>query len=242
MKLDIYPYTHAGGREENQDYVEHIWDGVNGIFTVADGLGGHKDGALASRLVVESLHSEWSESGIDFNLSDWYALQIEQINKSLIAEQQKLNSNMRSTVVSLGILCDQISWAHVGDSRLYFIKDGAISAITEDHSVSFKKFIGGEFSYDEINNDEDRSRLLKTMGSTNDSTPQIAIYNEPLSSGDAFLLCSDGFWEHVYSTEILLDYALAKTAKEWVDALLLRALPRLSSNSDNLTALAIIVE
>lgn len=243
MNLDIYEYTNIGGRDENQDAVSYSWDGKVGLFTVADGLGGHSGGALASKLVSSVFQSRWEEYLVSpISLTDWFTEQVEYANSVIVEGQLHKKNHMKSTLVSLAITEHETAWINVGDSRLYFMQDGAIKAISSDHSVSFKKHMAGEISRDQINHDEDRSRLLRSIGGSQEIVPQVRVSEFDLRAGSGFLLCSDGFWEYVYDTEMLLDYCTANSAKEWVDLMLLRALPRLPKNCDNMTALAVIIE
>ena len=101
----------------------------------------------------------------------------------------------------------------------------------------------GEISREEINFDEDRSSLLRAVGDTSRCLPE---WGEPLNDGavlpgDAFLLCSDGFWEYLFDEEILIDRLKADTAQRWAELMLLRLLPRMRPNSDNLTLITVFV-
>ncbi len=246
MELDIYHYTHIGGRSENQDAISDIWDGDCGLFTVCDGLGGHQGGALASKVVIKAMEDQWEKAiaGQSFSLSQWLPQQINRANQILIMAQARdpLYKRMKSTLVALGITPAEVTWAHVGDSRLYYIHGGKLDCVTSDHSVSYKKYLAREISRNEINTDEDRSSLLGVVGDANRCKPQVVTCPTALCPGDGFLLCSDGFWEHIYDDELVIDQCSSETAQEWVESMLMRILPRLSPTCDNITALAILVK
>ena len=130
-------------------------------------------------------------------------------------------------------------WAHAGDSRLYYIHEGRIQAYTEDHSVAYKKFKAGEITRKEIAFDEDQSRLLRSIGGMDHNNPVVRVYEELLSPGDAFFLCSDGSWEFLDDEEIVIDLLKSRCAKQWTEYLLLRMMERIRGGNDNLTMLAV---
>lgn len=149
---------------------------------------------------------------------------------------------MKSTVAALYVMGSRAIWAHAGDSRLYCIHEGRLKACTEDHSVAYKKYKAGEITRREIAFDEDQSRLLRTIGGTDHNEPVIRVYEEFLSPGDAFFLCSDGAWEFLDDEEIVIDRLKSKDARQWAEYLLLRMMERISGGNDNLTMLTVILK
>lgn len=242
MKIDAYCYTNPGGREDNEDSADHRIDGDRGFFVLADGLGGHRGGADASALVVESMLSGWGEAPGE-SMGERLAACISQANQAVLNEQQGRGLVMKSTVVALALDAGKAAWAHVGDSRLYHITGGHIYHATRDHSVTYKKYLMGEIRREEINFDEDRSSLLRVVGDAAKCLPECG---EPLNGGavlpgDAFLLCSDGFWEYLFDEEILIDRLKAESPRQWAESMLLRLLPRMRPGSDNLTLMTVFV-
>ena len=148
---------------------------------------------------------------------------------------------LKSTVVLLTIDGNQATWAHSGDSRLYYIHNGWIQKITEDHSVAYMKYKAGEINRDDLATDEDQSRLLRTLGGEDRFEPEIFVNDILLESGDGFLLCSDGAWEYLRDGEIPIDMLKANDAKEWAELLLLRMMDRIVMGNDNLTLLTLMV-
>lgn len=249
MKLDAYLYTNPGGRQENEDCADYRAEADGGFFVLADGLGGHRDGSVASALVVRSLLDRWERQEPFGNDEEqepgqWLLDGILEANQALLDAQKERGSNMKSTAVALAMGGDRCAWAHVGDSRLYYLTGGQIFHATQDHSVSYKKFLAGEIGREEINFDDDRASLLRVVGDPARCLPETG---EPeggglVCPGDAFLLCSDGFWEYLYDEEILIDFLKAETPERWAELMLLRVLPRLTQGTDNLTLLAVFVE
>lgn len=241
MKLDIYMYTNNGGREYNEDFADFRADDDRAFFVLADGLGGHYGGDVASHCIVQHLIEAWEADTGKLPRKEWLEKQILQANEALLNLQKEKKGRMKSTVAALCFDADRASWAHVGDSRLYYLAGGEINRLTADHSVTYRKYKAGEISRNDMNFDEDRSRLLRAVGDAGHCEPECKSMGEgqKLMPGDAFLLCSDGFWEYLYDEEILVDCLKSETAKEWGELLLLRVMKRLKPDSDNLTFMAV---
>ncbi len=240
MEFDTYEYTSRGGRPYNEDSVGSRIEGGQGIFVVADGLGGHSFGDLASACVRDTLLGGFPCS--DGDPARWLEAQIAEANRRVLALQREKNTVLKSTVAALYIMGSRAIWAHVGDSRLYYIHEGRLKAITEDHSVAYKKYKAGEITRSQIAFDEDQSRLLRAVGGEDHNEPVIRVYDELLSPGDAFFLCSDGAWEFLDDAEIAIDLLKSKSAKQWTEYLLLRMMERIDGGNDNLSALAVILK
>ena len=248
MVMDAYLYTNRGGRGENEDCADYRIEDGCGLFAVADGLGGHRGGAEASALCVRTLMAApvcpappeagpgeaSAESAPAADLGE----ALLRANEALLAAR-----GGKSTAVVLRLADGVAAWAHVGDSRLYCVTGGRLVHATQDHSVTFKKFLAGEIRRREMNFDEDRSSLLRVLGDKDRCIPETGSvpgsFGEGVSPGDAFLLCTDGFWEYLYDEEILADCLKADTARDWAELMLLRLLPRMGAGSDNLTLLAV---
>lgn len=220
-------------------------EGENGIFVVADGLGGHSCGEVASSCVRDVLlegelpGGEIPEGGDPVR---WLEERISYANGQVLALQEEMGAVMKSTAVVLSVTGERALWAHVGDSRLYYIHEGRIRAFTEDHSVAYKKYKAGEISRSEIAFDEDQPRLLRSLGSQERNEPVVRAYEEPLAPGDAFFLCTDGVWEFLDDDEIVIDLLKSENARQWAEYLLLRMMERIDGENDNLTMLAVMLK
>ena len=166
MKLSSFSYTSKGGRRLNEDSVKLFESKDSGIYIVADGLGGHSHGEAASECVAFSLLAAWGRDGAD-SMGQWLKEQIAFANEKLLKLQRDKGCTMKSTVVILLIDGQRAAWANTGDSRLYYIHDGDLAKVTEDHSVSYKKYKAGMITREQINTDEDQSFLLKALGMVN---------------------------------------------------------------------------
>ena len=236
MGLRAYTYTNRGGREHNEDSLRAAAEA--GIFVLADGLGGHRSGEVASALAVETLFAGMAQAEAleEAALLDLF----HSANQEILDQQaQPGQEEMRTTAVALRLTDSQAVWAHIGDSRLYRFSGGELAEVTKDHSVTYRKYLGGEISYMDVYHDDDRSSLLRAMGNPV-CTPEGG--EGPVQPGDAFLLCSDGFWEFVYNEEMLVDCLKSKTPEEWAQRMLLRHIRRTPPGNDNVSLIAVFVE
>ena len=234
MKLDVYKFTDPGGRDHNEDSIAARIFPDGALCAVADGLGGHKDGEIASQKVVDTFLS--AEIPVDCKDGEnWLAAQMEAANNALLSLQKELSSNMKSTAAVLLIQGRSAVWANVGDSRVYYLHGGAIVSITEDHSVAYRKYKAGEISRRQIAVDDDQPSLLRVLGNADRHAPAFHTSQFPLENGDGFLLCSDGMWEYVSDEEILIDFLKSQDAVQWGELLLLRVMNRLQPGHDNLS-------
>ena len=119
------------------------------------------------------------------------------------------------------------------------LSDGAVTPLTRDHSVTYRKYQGGEITYMDICHDDDRSSLLRVLGKS-PCVPEAA--EKTVKAGDAFLLCSDGFWEYVYDQEMLSDWLKAETPEQWAQLMLLRHIRRTPPGNDNFSLITVFVE
>ena len=248
MKLEAYLYTTPGGRPDNADY---RIEADQGLFVLADGLGGRQTGGSASALVVRSLVSMWgkrrrkrfSASSLKNGLAPWLRGRVLAANQTLLAAQRDQRTEMKSTALALAMNGRQAAWCHVGDSRLYYLTGGVVFHATQDHTVAYRKFLEGKISSEEISSDKDRGTLLRMMGDELRCLPEAGgrEHGDQISQGDAFLLCSNGFWEYLRDDEILEDFLQSETPAQWADLLLQRVRPRMTPDSDNLTFLAVFL-
>lgn len=240
MIFDYYEFSNRGGRSYNEDSVGFRIENDNGIFVVADGLGGHSFGDVASACVLDTLLDGFPCQ--DGEPVRWFEEQIAYANQRVLALQEEKGTILKSTVAALYIMGNRAVWAHAGDSRLYYIHEGRLKAFTEDHSVAYKKYKAGEISRSAIALDEDQSRLLRSIGGQDHNEPVICSWEGTLSPGDAFFLCSDGVWEFLDDEEIVVDLLKSGNARQWAEYLLLRMMERINGGNDNLTMLAVMLK
>jgi serine/threonine protein phosphatase PrpC len=228
-----------GGKEDNQDFADYvILKKKNAAcWVVADGLGGHRGGETAAKTALQVILKSFRKNP---------ECSVEAINQYLnaaqteIARLQKENprlSKMRTTVVMMVSDFKHVLWAHVGDSRLYRLQNGVIDFQTKDHSLPQAMASEGEITTDQIRTHKDRNVLLRTMGQSELFRPLVCREKQLLTEGNAFLLCTDGFWEHVLEAEMEMDYV--KTPYKWVRKMEKRLLGKEKRDLDNYTAMAV---
>jgi serine/threonine protein phosphatase PrpC len=220
MQLVTHHLTSRGGRRANEDALKEMTNQKFALLAVADGLGGHGDGALAARQCVETIASAFSRAP---GLSD-AALQtiVEEADRAVATlrlERRKSASSMRTTLALLAICGNNARWAHVGDSRVYWFRHNVLMQRTRDHSVS--EFVMGLPDHTSVAPPDtaDRHRLLRAVGAGEGCRAELGDTVVTLQAGDAFLLCSDGVWSLVSDPEITACLSKAATPLDWCVAL-----------------------
>lgn len=230
--MDVVYYTNQGGREINEDSLFM----TEGAYVVCDGLGGHASGEVASNCAVKVM-AELCEGKPPYSI-DLINTFYMRANQAVVALKEKALTTIVGGFVRDGIFYYQ----GVGDSRLYYFRDGKVFAQTKDDSVCQAAVDLGTMRYEDIRTSEDRSRLLKVLG----NDPELKIMRRydpiPMKKGDAFLVCSDGFWEHVLEREMEEYLRTAQDAEEWLNLMLKTQYTRAKNRDDNYTVICGIVE
>jgi protein phosphatase len=184
------------------------------LAVVADGMGGYEGGQEASRLAVETLMAVYRDfSGDDPQAALVEALQAahEQIRQYSFAHPEL--RGMGTTCTAAAIVQDALYYVHVGDTRLYLIRDGQITRVTRDHSYVGRLVESGMISAEEAENHPQRNILTAALGTNPDLIMDSPGQPEPLRPEDVLLICSDGLWGLVRDSEIL-DAVENKTAEQ----------------------------
>ena len=235
MDILTYAWTDIGGREYNEDYYGYWHADGNGVWVVADGLGGHAYGEVASRLVTETvvtlageLNELTDESVIGLSL---------EANRRLLAEQAAYPElrGMKTTLVAVFTRNGCMKAIHAGDSRFYYFARGIFAFCTKDHSMTRHAMDAGEITFEDMRFHEDRNVVLKVLGLENLNLNNAVDSLTP-APGDAFLLCTDGFWEYVLEREMEEDLSMSASPREWYERMRGRLLSRVPANNDNYTA------
>ncbi len=239
MKIRFDEYSFIGGRSHNEDSLFCGEKSGKGVFVLCDGSGSDGNGAVASSVVSKAIGFSLENS----TPGSWSMKRaFENADKEIKqAQKQPGQADMRTTTAVVHIDRHSAYLAHCGDTRIYYLSGSNSPLITADHSVSYRKYAQGQISFDDIHDDEDRNCLTEALGNPKTS-PTLAKKKIELLPGDGFLICSDGFWVHLLEEEIYIDYIKSENSGRWLEFMLLRILPRLNRNSDNLSAICITVE
>lgn len=241
FKYEIY--SNIGNRELNEDYAFVTSRGEELLAIVADGLGGHDKGEVASKLVsdtiAEEFHFETKEPAEELH-------RVMHVAQEVLLEyqrQEKAVDAMKTTCVVLAAGPEHAFWGHVGDSRGYvFYKDKTWER-TCDHSVTQMLALAGTIKDKKIRHHEDRNKLLRVFGSEW-YKDMCEISNElDVANIKAFLLCTDGFWELITERQMMKCLKKSKTPKEWLDKMTeIVQKTRKNNNMDNYTAIAVFID
>lgn len=238
MEIDFREFTSQGGRENNEDAI-----GVGkSLFVVADGLGGHSCGEIASGKTVEFLLANYSE--IDRIDNDTLHGIIAETNEYLwhLKQEHTEYRDMASTVVAAFFRDGYFNYMNVGDSRMYFFRRAQIYCQSKDHSVTQLCVDTGEIKPGKMRFHEDRNKLTRVLG----LNEEIKISNqfEPfkLLERDAFLLCTDGFWEYINERQMIRCLRQSRSAEEWMGRMLKLIGKKVKKGgNDNLSAICAMV-
>jgi protein phosphatase len=184
-----------GGNLAYQDQI-----GFGGLFIVADGMGGHANGELASGLAVRTLSRELFEKGFAGGFVSESALRMEELEIILRQAVQDANQNVKkqvpgggTTLTAVLIYQSRMLIAHVGDSRAYWISAGGeMKALTRDHSFVRQMVDLGQLTDEEAAVHPQRNILSMALGQWEPLEPEII--NEPIPAAGHLLICSDGLW------------------------------------------------
>lgn len=228
--------SNIGGRTTNDDTASIYQEPGKAWVYVGDGLGSYAGGKRASRAAGEALLNMARQGSM--LPQETMAEAAAAADKAVKDLQKKTQGNMKTTLVFLAVEEDKARYMHVGDSRLYHFRDGKLFKQTTDHSVSQMAVFMGEITLHEIRFHEDRNRVLRALGGEN-AKPDISEEIQVNQGQDAFLLCTDGFWEYVFENEMEQTLLQADSPKDWIKRMEAILRTRVPKDNDNFTAAAL---
>ena len=237
--LDPAVCSEPGTYATNEDSAIVATANGHWMLALADGLGGHQRGEVASRLAVTRAVELFHEAP-SVEAPALVAL-IQGAHRALKEPRpDSAENDLRTTFILLISDGATARWAHVGDSRLYLFQGGAVAARTRDHSVPEMLHRAGEIRDSEIRRHPDRGRLIQALGQDGEPRPTVSDAHI-LQEGEAFLLCSDGWWENVSDEEMERSLEASAGPQQWLEHMAATITAAAHEPQDNYTATATFV-
>ena len=214
-KLEIFGLTDVGlVRDHNEDYIQ--WFVESGLVILADGMGGHNAGEVASELAVHSI-SDALEDVLSPDIKDGTELDFkEAVNEAVVFANDEINQHanthpecngMGTTVVMALFHNNSVIVASVGDSRIYRFRKGELEQVTTDHSLVQEMIDNGYMSEEEAMNSSNRNLITRALGIAEDV--KVDVSQLEIEQDDIYLFCSDGLSDMVDDQQIFA--SLVKT-------------------------------
>ncbi|MFC1878904.1 protein phosphatase 2C domain-containing protein [Chloroflexota bacterium] len=247
-------------RHHNEDFVGKYSLGMQqtadtpevGLYLVADGMGGHQAGELASkdvvRVIVDEIQDKVQELqaapklkrstirlGQVITTADVLKAAIQRSNQVLLKSRHEIGSDRGTTITAALIIGETCAIANVGDSRTYLLRNNSFEQITVDHSLVASLVAANMIQPDEVRSHPQRSHIFRTLGEREEV--EIDVFELALQAGDRLLLCSDGLWEMVLDLEIHKFLIESNTPQQVCDALIDAA--NLAGGEDNISVVTV---
>jgi serine/threonine protein phosphatase PrpC len=239
VRFSVYQVTRKGGREKNEDRMGYTYTRDSGLFALADGMGGHPEGEVASQLALQAMSALFQRQAKPTlaDPAEFLQMAIYSGHQQLLrySARRGLADSPRTTVVACVLQGDSAYWAHCGDSRLYLVRGGKLIARTRDHSYS--ELQQSLNSLMPTNGPFNRNLLFTCLGSPGkpliDSSGPFV-----LQGADRLLLCSDGLWDTV-SDDTITEQLSSRSIGEAVPDLVEQALRNGGPTCDNVSVMAL---
>lgn len=235
MDISVSYYTAQGGRAVNQDAVSLLENGYATLAIVADGLGGHEAGEVASKTAISTINNLLQSCKPS---EDAMINAISQASQDVNALQGSLGT-IRTTVATLWIGNGLAVAANVGDTRIYQFRNRKIIYQSLDHSVAQMAVLVGELSPEDIRKSADKNKLIRVLGDAR--IPKVDTRVLSVQAGDRFLLCSDGFWGAITEIEMIGSISSDDSARVWLEQMRQKVEAFSDETQDNHTAIALVI-
>jgi PPM family protein phosphatase len=241
MKFAIAQETRIGARRMNQDRIAHWASAESLLMVVADGLGGHLHGEIAAEVAVDSLGAQFAREAQPM-LADpqrFLAAAVVGAHAAIQHEagKRKLREAPRTVVVACVVQDGYAYWTHIGDCRLYHLRQGHVLVRTRDHTRVQQLVDEGRMREEAVSSHPERNRLLQCLGGF-DAPRLEPSAKTRLAKDDVLLLCSDGFWGPLTQRQLanaLVNRPLGEAIRELVGL----AETRAGRECDNVSVMAL---
>lgn len=243
MQVEYADVSDVGHREENQDRAAVAVDERAALLVALDGMGGHADGALAAEIGRKVLLDAFAaEPHPLFDPLGFLHLALGRAHEAVAAAGRGLPLDQRPRATCAVCLVQEGAayWAHLGDSRVYHLRDGVVVERTRDHSHVEQLLRDGTIREDEVHGHPLRNYVESCIGGEPGLPDMSLSCRRPLQRGDILLVCSDGVWANLRDADIAAFWTpdsppLAVALSDLVD----RAVRASAPHSDNATAAAL---
>ena len=194
-----------GNRKNNQDRCLVIHKQHTSLLAVADGMGGHPRGELAAQVAVDTLREHFEQQGsVISDPAGFLRKAIHSAHLSILTTGNAENPpvNPRTVCIACVIQGNQMWWAHVGDSRLYLLRDGNVVQQTQDHTPLQELLARGEISKEDARQHPMRHNVSRCLGGSS-NLPKVTLSSTVLQKNDTIVLCSDGLWAALTEQQLL---------------------------------------
>jgi PPM family protein phosphatase len=242
MNFSIHQASHIGNRRFNQDRVAYAYTNDALLLVLADGMGGHLHGELAAGLTIDTFVESFGHRArpriADPNEFILGAMRYAHERIMKLPHDKDMGGFPGTTCVAALIQEGEMYWGHAGDSRLYLLRDGAVLARTNDHSVVQQWVESGQISAEQARVHPQRNHITNCLGGIEDVFFMESGVPVALQSGDVLLLGSDGLWGPFTDRELVESF-FALPVAEVLDNLIMFALKREEGHSDNVTGMVV---
>lgn len=231
--------SNKGSRQINEDSVGVFQNGDNHCYVLCDGLGGHGMGDVASSLVVEVFEDQFRKTDDVVNFLGQTFMASQDI---LMTEQKARNARKKMKTTGVAVVTDDrnVYIGHVGDSRAYVFYKNKVRTRTLDHSIPQMLVLSKEIKESQIRNHPDRNIVLRVMGIEWEDKMYELMAPISLKKCQAFLLCSDGFWELIEEKDMCELLKKATDVNDWLEKMTeIVKINGEGKNMDNFSAIAV---
>lgn len=244
MRFTIFQDSKVGDRDGNEDRVGYSFTKDVLLMVIADGMGGHHGGEIASEITVQEITQRFRQEAQNKLKRPFEFLMnaIQGAHRAIVAHADRTNmlECPRTTCVACVVQNGYAYWAHAGDSRLYVLRRGNLIGATQDHSKVQQLVDSGQITPEQASRHPDRNKIYSCLGGV--VPPAIDMGREVrLEPGDTVMLSTDGFWAQIPAT-ILGQMLTQKGLPSLMPGLMNEAHRRANGESDNLSVVAMTWE
>ena len=234
LSFDISYVTDKGGRPVNEDSIAIAHTDENILISVADGLGAHGGGDIASKTAADYVKKEYMQIRKP-NPKNIYNI-FRDINDAILAKKTD-EIKMKTTLACVLCRKKRMYISHVGDTRIYIFKNNRYPYVTVDHSVAYDEVMRAKGTLDDIRKNPNRHFLKSALGVVGMGPPDTL--KQRIRPDISVLICSDGFWEYVNEEEMMESLANTGNSHDWLKTMLRYHSDKADIYNDNYSAICL---